>query len=57
MKRLLNSSTPAFAAFVVTVLLAVAASVTTLWPHQTVQVADSQVHPQIDQLIPTGMLD
>ncbi len=57
MKRHNYSSTPALAAFAVTVLLAVAASATTLLPAQTAEVADSQVHLQIDQLIPPGVLD
>lgn len=57
MKRLPRSSTPALTAFVVTVLLALMASLTTLWPHQTVQVADSLVHAQIELLLPSGMFD
>lgn len=57
MKRRLHSSTPALAAFVITVLLALFAGAMTLLPHQTTQVADSQVHTQIEQLLPSGLLD
>ncbi|WP_199792772.1 hypothetical protein [Melaminivora suipulveris] len=57
MKRRHHSSTPAFAVFVATVLLAVVAGVLALLPHQTAQVADSQVHMQIEQLLPAGLLD
>lgn len=57
MKRSLHSSSPAFAVFLATVLLAVIASVLSLFPHQTAQVADSQVHVQIEQLLPAGLLD
>ncbi len=57
MKHLFRSSVSALAAFLITVLLALAASFTTLLPRQTAQVADSQVHPHIDQLLPAGLLD
>ncbi|GEM_PF-1348129 len=57
MKRPLHSSTPALAAFVITVLLALLAGGMTLLPHQTTQVADSQVHTQIEQLVPAGFFD
>lgn len=57
MKRHLRPGSRAFAAFVVTVLLALAASVLTLVPHQTTQVADSQVHHRWDQLVPAGVFD
>ncbi|MGD9774138.1 hypothetical protein [Diaphorobacter sp. J5-51] len=57
MKRRLRPGSHASAAFAITVLLAVAASVTTLVPHQTAQVADSLVHSQLDQLVPAGLFD
>ncbi|WP_019375333.1 hypothetical protein [Melaminivora alkalimesophila] len=57
MKRPSRIPTPALAAFVLTVLLALAASVTTLLRHQSVQVADSQVHKAIEQLLPAELLD
>lgn len=57
MKRRLRPGSHASAAFAITVLLAVAASVTTLVPHQTAQVADSLVHSHLDQLVPAGLFD
>ena len=57
MKHPIHSSTPALVAFVVTVLLAVVASVLTLLPRHAAQVADSQVHLDIEQLLPAGLLD
>lgn len=57
MKHPNKSPTPAFAAFVITVVLALTASAMTLWLRQTAQVADSQVHTQIDQLLPADLID
>lgn len=57
MQHPLHSRALALAAFVVTVLLALAASVTTLLPQQAAQVADSQVHSHIAQLLPFALPD
>ena len=57
MKRHFRPGSRAYAAFVVTVVLAFAASVMTLVPHQPTQVADSQVHSQLEQLVPAGVFD
>ncbi|WP_172751389.1 hypothetical protein [Diaphorobacter sp. LR2014-1] len=57
MKRHFRPGSRAYVAFVVTVVLAFAASVMTLVPHQTTQVADSQVHSQLEQLVPAGVFD
>lgn len=59
-RRLRRPGSHASAAFVVTVLLAVAASVSTLVPHPTVrtaQVADSLVHSHLEQLVPAEILE
>ena len=57
MKRHFRPGSRAYAAFVVTVALAFAASVRTLVPHPTAPVADSQVHSQLEQLVPAGVFD
>ena len=44
-------------AFAVTVLLALMAFGMTLEPPQTAQVADSQVHSSLEQLVPAEVFD
>ena len=55
MNRHRRPGSHAAAAFAVTVLLALAAYGMTLVPRQTAQAADSQVHSQLDQLVPAEM--
>ncbi|MDA8445771.1 hypothetical protein [Paracidovorax valerianellae] len=54
MKRKIHPGTRAFAAFTVTVLLAVAATAMTLVPEQAVQAADSLVNlpSNLEQMLP-----
>lgn len=59
MKRHLRPGTRAFAAFTVTVLLAVAATAMTLVPDEAVQAADSLVNlpDHLDQILPVASFD
>ncbi len=59
MKRQLRPGTRAFAAFTVTVLLAVAATAMTLVPDEAVQAADSLVNlpDHLDQILPVASFE
>ncbi|GAD24789.1 hypothetical protein [Acidovorax sp. MR-S7] len=57
MNRRRRPGSHAAATFALTVLLALAAYGMTLEPRHTAQAADSQVHSQLDQLVPAEVFD